>query len=93
MNEIYQLLAEMKIEYWRLINIEPIGRSKEQTDLLLEEKNYKYLLEFISNKRLEMENQVNITYGCSHYLTTEYEREVRDYFFLCGAVIYVTSIM
>lgn len=90
---IYKLLTELGIEHWRPINIEPIGRANEHSDLLLEAEDYKYLLSYIRDKRSLSGNHMDITYGCSHYLTTEYEREVRDYYFICGAGIYVASIM
>lgn len=31
-------------------------------------------------------------YGCMHYLGLEYEREVRDWYFLCNAGIYTAGI-
>lgn len=93
LDKIYKLLTELGIGHWRPINIEPIGRAKEHSDLLLEAEDYKYLLDYIRDKRSSPENYMDITYGCSHYLTTEYEREVRDYYFICGAGIYVASIM
>ena len=44
--------------------------------------DYKYLFEFIRNKRIAGEP---VCYGCSHYLGMEYEREVRDWYYLCTA--------
>ena len=46
--------------------------------------------EFIRNKRIAGEP---VCYGCSHYLGMEYEREVRDWYFLCTAGLYTASIM
>jgi radical SAM protein with 4Fe4S-binding SPASM domain len=34
-----------------------------------------------------------VTYGCSHYLTEEFERTVRDNYFICGSGIFVASIL
>lgn len=34
-----------------------------------------------------------LTYGCSHFLGLEYERQVRDWYFLCNAGFYTASIM
>ena len=34
-----------------------------------------------------------MTYGCSHYLGLEWEREVRDWYFLCNAGVYVAGIL
>ena len=51
-------------------------------------------MEFIRKKRFypQAEKQ-DVCYGCSHYLSVEYEREVRDYYFICGSGIYVASIL
>ncbi|MBQ2719916.1 MAG: SPASM domain-containing protein, partial [Clostridia bacterium] len=34
----------------------------------------------------------NILYGCSHFLGIDLEREVREWYFLCTAGLYVASI-
>ena len=36
---------------------------------------------------------MDVRFGCSHYLSYEYEHEVRDYYFICGSGIYVGSIL
>ena len=51
------------------------------------------MFEFIRNKRYDCYVSMDVTYGCSHYLTVEWEREVRDYYFLCGSGIYVAGIL
>ena len=35
---------------------------------------------------------MEVTFGCSHYLGPEYERMVRDHYFLCGAGILTASV-
>lgn len=90
LDELYQIFNKMNIDSWRVINIEPIGRAKQHPELLLTANDYKYLFEFIRTKRMAGEP---VSYGCSHYLGLEYEREVRDWYFLCTAGIYTASIM
>ncbi|MBR5091831.1 MAG: SPASM domain-containing protein, partial [Ruminiclostridium sp.] len=34
-----------------------------------------------------------LCYGCSHFLGTELEAELRDWYFICNAGIYTASIM
>jgi radical SAM protein with 4Fe4S-binding SPASM domain len=34
-----------------------------------------------------------VTYGCSHFLGLDLERELRGWYFFCGAGIHVASIM
>lgn len=73
--------------------MEPIGRAKEHPELRLEAEDYKYLLDYIREKRCSNKNPMEVTYGCSHFLTEKYEREVRDYYFICGSGIYVAGIL
>ena len=53
--------------------------------------DYKYLFNFIKEKREE--NLMNVEYGCSHYLGIDLEKEIRDTYFLCTAGLYVASIL
>lgn len=78
---------------WRVVNIEPIGRANENSDLILNPAELKYLLDFIREKRFDNSNEMDVTYGCSHFLTFEYERDVRDFYFQCAAGTQVASIM
>lgn len=90
LDELYKIMDSLDIDSWRIINIEPIGRAKAHPNLLLTPDDYRYMFEFIRNKRIGGEP---VCYGCSHYLGYEYEREVRDWYFLCNAGIYTASIM
>ena len=90
LDELYKIFNEMPLDSWRVINIEPIGRALEHPELLLTKEDYQTMFEFIRNKRIAGEP---VCYGCSHYLGLEYEREVRDWYFLCMAGIYTASIM
>ena len=55
----------------------------------MDAEDYKYVFDFIREKRQE---NMSILYGCTHYLGLEYEREVRDWYFLCNAGIYTAGI-
>ncbi len=37
--------------------------------------------------------EMEVTYGCSHFLSYTFEREVRDFYFQCGAGLMVGSVM
>lgn len=93
LDQIYQEILQLGVESWRIINMEPIGRALEHSELLLNGEEMQQLLEYIRRMRYARQVPVEVTYGCSHYLTGEYEREVRDNYFLCGAGIYVASIL
>ena len=90
LDALYDVLKNIDIDSWRVINMDPIGRAKEHPELLLTKEDYKTLFEYIRNKRIAGEP---VCYGCSHYLGMEYEREVRDWYFLCTAGLYTASIM
>lgn len=73
-------MKELKVVSWRVINVDPIGRAKENKEILLDKEEYQYLFSFIKEKREE--NIINVEYGCSHYLGLSLEKELRDTYFL-----------
>ena len=89
---LYDMLCEMGITSWRPINVEPIGRACESDGLLLRPEQFAELIKYIRNKRFDPNCDMEVTFGCSHYLGIEQERMVRDHYFLCGAGILTASI-
>ena len=89
LDELFSIFNEMDIDSWRVVNMEPMGRAKTFPELLLTDDDYRTLFEFIRSKRIAGEP---VAYGCSHYLGMEYEREVRDWYYLCTAGLYTASI-
>lgn len=89
---LYHLLCDMGITSWRPINVEPIGRACESTEMLLKPDQLAMLLSYIRTKRYDRGCDMEVTFGCSHYLGVENERMVRDHYFLCGAGILVASV-
>ena len=93
LEEMYHFLRSEDIYSWRLVNVEPIGRALGNPELLLSPGEMKGLLDFIREKRFDNENDMEVTYGCSHFTSYEYENEIRDYYFQCGAGTFVAGIM
>jgi len=93
LEQIYALVSELELDIWRLVNIEPIGRAIELDELILDGNDFKYLFDFIQEKRFSCESNMDITFGCSHYVTIDYERMIRDTYFVCGSGLYVASIL
>ena len=89
LDELFEIFDKMDIDSWRVIGIEPIGRALRYPELLLTDDDQRRMIEFIRNKRMAGEP---VCYGCSHYLGLEYEREVRDWYFLCTAGLQTASI-
>ena len=92
LDSLYGLLCKMGITSWRPINVEPIGRACEAGDMMLSSQQIADLLSYIREKRFDPDCGMEVTFGCSHYLGTEYERMVRDHYFLCGAGILTASV-
>lgn len=90
LEELFELMKELDVDSWRVIGIEPIGRALELDGYTLDMAQQRQMLDFIRTKRYE---GWPVMYGCSHYLGLEYEREVRDWYFLCNAGVYTASIM
>ena len=87
---LYRVFDKLDIDSWRILTLEPIGRAEQFPELLLSPEDIRTVLDFIKEKRNQGEP---VQYGCCHYLGTEYEREVRDWYFLCNAGIYTASVM
>ena len=91
LEEIYNLMKSLEIISWRVLNVDPIGRAKDNNDILLDANDYKYLYNFIKEKRAE--EIMNVEYGCSHFLDIKLEKELRDTYFTCLTGITIGSIL
>ena len=92
LEDLYQLLLEHGVKYWRVVNCDPIGRANDNSDIFLDLEDYKYLFKFIEEKQKEGKMK-DVTYGCSHYLGVNEERKIRSNYFICMAGLTVGSIL
>ena len=76
-------MQDLNIDSWRVVNMDPIGRAEDNKDLALDKEEYKYLINFIKDKRKE--SKFDVTYGCSHFLGLDFEKETRKNMFFCVA--------
>ena len=89
---MYEKMKELEVDSWRVLNMDPIGRAQDNSDLALDKEDYKYLINFIKEKRKK--SKFDVTYGCTHFLGMKYEREVRNHMFFCvtgfttGSILY-----
>ena len=86
---MFEEFSKLDISSWRISNMEPIGRALTCPDLMLTDDEYRYMFDFIREKR---EAGYPLLYGCQHYLGPDYEREVRDWYYFCSAGVYVASV-
>jgi radical SAM enzyme (rSAM/lipoprotein system) len=88
--EFKEFLISKGVKSWRIFTIFPIGRASENTELQLDNSQFKSLLDFIANIRKE--KKIHLSYGCEGFLGN-YEAEVRDKFFFCHSGIHTASIL
>ena len=87
---LFEVFDDVDINEWRLTGLEPIGRALDHPDMLLTPEDNIRLMKFIKEKR---EQKLPVEYSCCHYLGLEYEADVRDWYFLCNAGVYVAGIL
>ncbi len=92
LEDLYQFLLEVGVKNWRVVNCDPIGRANDNNDILLDLEDYKYIFKFIQEKAKEGKME-DVTYGCSHYLGPNLELQIRKHYFICGAGIFVGSVL
>ena len=89
-DRLFEIMVELPIDSWRLVNVEPIGSALAHPELLFQPDDYARLFSFIREKR---EQKWPVSYGCSHYLGLGYEGALRNWFYFCNAGIHVMSVM
>ncbi|MFP4539796.1 MAG: radical SAM protein [Candidatus Paceibacterota bacterium] len=92
LEEMQKTFSSFGIDGWRLLAVEPVGRTMESEDLLLSRSQLEGLLSFIKEKRKE-NRKFPVTFGCAHYLGDDFEDKVRDHFFYCGTGINIGGIL
>jgi len=88
--EIYNYLRDKGVQSWRLFTIIPIGRAKENPELIQADSEFKEMLDFI----VECRNNkgMDVKFSCEGYVGA-YEAKVRDTPFFCRAGINIGSIL
>jgi len=90
LNELKQLLIEAGVKKWRCFTIVPMGRAKGNSELLLDDDQFKQLMDFIVTTRVE--GKINLAYACEGFLG-DYEGLVRNSHFTCRAGLTVASVL
>jgi len=89
LDAIYELVRELGIDSWRVSNIDPIGRGKNDA-LLLSNNELLYLYEFIKNKRGY--SNFEVLYPCCHFVG-KYENIIRNHPFVCQSGTTIASVL
>jgi radical SAM protein with 4Fe4S-binding SPASM domain len=92
LEQMYKEFLTLGVKDWRLLSVDPIGRTMRNNDILLNKEQMAQLLQFLKDKR-KGQSKIKLTFGCAHYLGDEFEDEVRNNFFYCATGINVGSIL
>ena len=93
LEKMYEVFKQSGANSWRIMNIDPIGRAENNTEILLTDKQLRGLLEFIKEKRKKIDKNFEVVYGCAGFLGTEFEGKVRPWLFNCNTGISTASIL
>ncbi len=91
LDEMRSWLVDHDVTLWRMAAVMPIGRAAEREDLMLNEADVRYLLQWIKTARKDRTLPVP-EFGEEGYLGETYEGEVRPYLAQCDAGIRTAGI-
>lgn len=89
LSKFKDFLLGLGVTHWRLFTVFPMGRAANNTELQLTSEQFRLLMEFIKEERGK--GDIRVSYSCEGYLG-DYELNVRDYPFFCGAGINTASV-
>ena len=92
LSDMYGMLESISVDSWKLTTIDPIGRANKMENAFLSEIDLIKLFDFIRQLR-KRQSKIRVSFGCSHYVTPEYEKDIRGHYFFCGAGIITASIL
>ena len=95
LDKIRELIMSLGVTYWRIFGIDPMGRAATNPELVLNDDEFKSLIQFISEQRKlteEGKQNLHVSYSCEGFLG-DYEGKVRDYLYQCAAGVSVASIL
>lgn len=90
LRQIKELLISKKVCAWRLFTITPIGRAAYNSDLMLSNRQFVELMDFIAESRKQ--NDIDVSFSCEGYVGN-YELLVRENYFFCRAGINIGSVL
>lgn len=91
LEKIYEFLIALGIKFRKIGAIDPVGRAKDNGELLLNGEEMEWLLNFVKTKRKE--KKIGVTRNSQGYLGLEYEMEVRKSCFNCLSGINIACIL
>lgn len=89
--KLREWLVQHGVETWRLIDVFPMGRAAHDPQMILSDRHYRQMLDFIRETEKNYPN-LSLNYGCEGFVG-EYEFDVRPRSFMCHAGITVAGIL
>lgn len=89
--EVYRFLSNLRIDSLRISGIDPIGRAKENENLMLNQKDYLFLFDFMKR---HVNSPLPVVWSCTHYFgNTENTLDPTGKKFKCYTGIQVASVL
>ena len=92
LDEIYKTVKKLGVKDWRIIQVDPIGRAKDNKEILLEPDQLKYMFNYIFEKR-KADPDIRVRYGCGHFLGVELNNELMGKCYFCYTGSSIASIL
>ena len=92
LDDVYKIVKKLGVKEWRIIQVDPIGRAKNNKEILLEPNELKYMFNYILNKRKE-DPTMNFRYGCGHFLGNDLNIALMENCYFCFTGSRVASIL
>lgn len=90
--DVLAMIEDLGVRYWRIGSVAPIGRAKENPDVLPTGEQLEAALKFIAKQR-RRKMKLDVSYGCEGWLGERFEPRVRKHRFACWAGIRTGSIL
>ena len=87
---IHNLLVNLGVRNWRVSNVFPKGRAKDNPLFMLTNDEFRQTFEFI--REAKKQGQINVNYDCEGFLGS-YEKVVRAQPFFCWAGVNIASVL
>ena len=88
--QIFNLLVNLGVKRWRVSNVFPKGRAKDNPLFQLTNQEFRQVFEFI--REAKKANLISVNYDCEAFLGS-YEKVVRDSPFFCWAGVNIASVL
>ena len=90
--QLLELARERGIRYWRIGTVAPIGRAKQDPDLLVTGEQLDEALRFVAHNRGRYRD-LDLSWACESYTGERFDKSIRRHRFACWAGIRTGGIM